>query len=829
MSRRMKLGPIVIAALVVSATAMAVWGQQAAPPAGAAVSPVKCLPPDTLAYAEIPDYEASKARFEQTALYKIWSEPQIQDFLAPLRAFLSEQIAGGTAKFQAEVGVPFDDLRNLFSGHMAAALMSITPPKQGESWERPDAVEAAIFLTPRDPAALKPLVAALQAYLNRSAKNTTVQTTRHGDVEVTQIVNPLAPTAPCFAHAWLGPTFVLTIGSREKTLPALLARWKGENPDSLAANPLFLAARKRLEAATTEFFAYIAVRDILRQLDSLIAPDLCAPLEAAGVYGINSVSYKLIFDGPAMREITYLHTGPERRGFVAALSPAPLDEKLLDLIPADATGFMATRVNVPLLWQSVDAFAKSFGEKSYLEFRRFVERLSATADMDIEKEVIPAFGDYAILYSVPTGLGAMMFGIFDWVAVVGVKDTEKAAVVAEMVRLKTTEMWEGKLPQADPQDAVKWQSLNAGNTTLNFVSIPGAPFVGLSPGYALVADKAVIAFSLQSLQSAVARLAAAGPGIRTRPDFAAAYPKIPRGGGVIAYSDLKANYPTLHTTLAMMLPAFKANLDRAQPGAAPAFDMVKFPPADVVVRHLFGSISAMRSEDDGVSFESHAVLNASPPACAALIAAIPIPNLLRSRMAANEATAIGSLKTLSTQQAIFRQQAEVDQNGNGLGEYGLLGEMAGEIALRPATARTAQPAYIAPHYKTAGSAGNGNATRSGYHYRIYLASSPTSAGDDAALGGTPQTGGKAADPAAVALQERHFALYAWPAEPRPGARAFFVNEVGEVYATRMEAKVYAGPDGPAADAAYTATVFTSPVSSGGKPGCDGNQWQPTAE
>jgi prepilin-type N-terminal cleavage/methylation domain-containing protein len=78
----------------------------------------------------------------------------------------------------------------------------------------------------------------------------------------------------------------------------------------------------------------------------------------------------------------------------------------------------------------------------------------------------------------------------------------------------------------------------------------------------------------------------------------------------------------------------------------------------------------------------------------AIIAAVGIPNLLRSRSAANEGAAVGSLRTIATFQAVFRQQGEIDQNSNGTGEFGLLGEMSSELALRPATNRHAQPIYV---------------------------------------------------------------------------------------------------------------------------------------
>lgn len=53
----------------------------------------------------------------------------------------------------------------------------------------------------------------------------------------------------------------------------------------------------------------------------------------------------------------------------------------------------------------------------------------------------------------------------------------------------------------------------------------------------------------------------------------------------------------------------------------------------------------------------------------AIIAAIAIPNLLRSRMSANEAGATGAMRLISTSQAAFQTAGLSDVDSNGIGEY----------------------------------------------------------------------------------------------------------------------------------------------------------------
>lgn len=60
----------------------------------------------------------------------------------------------------------------------------------------------------------------------------------------------------------------------------------------------------------------------------------------------------------------------------------------------------------------------------------------------------------------------------------------------------------------------------------------------------------------------------------------------------------------------------------------------------------------------------------------AIIAGIAIPNLLRSRMSANEAGASGTIRTIATAETSFRTAAFVDNDGDGEGDYATLAQLA---------------------------------------------------------------------------------------------------------------------------------------------------------
>lgn len=231
----------------------------------------------------------------------------------------------------------------------------------------------------------------------------------------------------------------------------------------------------------------------------------------------------------------------------------------------------------------------------------------------------------------------------------------------------------------------------------------------------------------------------------------------------------------------------------------------------------------------------------------AIVAAVALPRLARVRRAANEAQAVLLLRHLAASEGNFKRSGAVDQDADGMGEYGLLAELAGQVPLRAGQARLSTP--LVPQQLLAAirrSAGGGEEEGyvspdgcflvGGYVYRAYLAAAvdenqSVQVGDDRTLGGTrSHAGATLTDVDAIDLQEQHFAIYAWPLEAgATGERVFVITETGRLLATDMKARQYSGrgplsaSNVPAADSAFTGEVFVSPLAEG-KRGRDGNVW-----
>ena len=212
----------------------------------------------------------------------------------------------------------------------------------------------------------------------------------------------------------------------------------------------------------------------------------------------------------------------------------------------------------------------------------------------------------------------------------------------------------------------------------------------------------------------------------------------------------------------------------------------------------------------------------------AIIAAIAIPGLLRSKIGTNETSAIGSLRSLTTAQEQFKQQVLCDQDGDGMGEYGWLGELAGIDAIRVSLNKVSTSPFIAAVLGVKDA--NGRSQKSGYYYQVFL---PAGAGTALAETSSAAASNSAdADP-----QEVRWVAYAWPnTRNQSGVRTFYASHAGEVYASpaNVAASQYSGTSPvPAANAALDNSNTSSinleggiGLGAAGLTAVDTNTWVP---
>lgn len=126
-----------------------------------------------------------------------------------------------------------------------------------------------------------------------------------------------------------------------------------------------------------------------------------------------------------------------------------------------------------------------------------------------------------------------------------------------------------------------------------------------------------------------------------------------------------------------------------------------------------------------------------------IIAAIAIPNLLRAKMAANEASAVGSMRTISTAEASYLAAGWSNAAGAPIGYSALLQDLGGATCANVGTISTSTAACLIDD--TLASAIVGAPPKAGYNftYAVTATSGPTNTaftvnGDPATPGQTGQ-------------------------------------------------------------------------------------------
>jgi type IV pilus assembly protein PilA len=172
------------------------------------------------------------------------------------------------------------------------------------------------------------------------------------------------------------------------------------------------------------------------------------------------------------------------------------------------------------------------------------------------------------------------------------------------------------------------QSSEDGGVTYYTVPIPSGD-TPMEIGYAFADGKLIIGSSPEAAADAI-RWHASGASLGKSQKFLAALPPgHPAEASALLYED-SAAMTALSTR--QVAPEMAETLAQFSKESSPA------------VVCLYGEESAIRSASKGATLDVGGVL---------IVAAIAIPNLLRSRMAANEASAVGSLRSVNTAQKAY--------------------------------------------------------------------------------------------------------------------------------------------------------------------------------
>lgn len=516
------------------------------------------LPKETLALAYVPDFKASRARWHETDLYKLWREPAMQEFLKKPMARAPH--ADGLQQHMREMDAL--GMRDAF-----LALIAIDkrqPVVVGGFRFDGSAADAENVIGPRRDRMLHEATEVKREKVTYEGHSIDLAT--HEDVTA----------ATVYDGNWFFASNDLP------SLKALLDRADKRAKDSattLTTEENFVAAGKHLPASY-HTLAYVRANLLAQKIADRFPSDSPERKRFASLQKLRSVLLASNFAEGKIHDVLFLATPRLEDG-------GDLARSSLALATADSFLYAAGNLQRPaaFLWP------RQSDNGAPASLRGFLSAFAATG---ITK------ADWEGAFASELGL------IGNWAAdsrkpdvflTAEVKDFAKAKALLEKLATATpkSEGW-----SSSEKDGVVYYKQPPPNPM-----VPVAPTIGLS-NRALVAG-----LDAATVEDTIQRPAAQNSGLAATDNFKKAESWLPTAKQSFVYFDLPLFYQRLDAAVRPMLV-----MAALIPGISETVDLSKLPSAEVITRHLSPWVLSQRYDGDGYVTETLGPISILPAAIA---------------------------------------------------------------------------------------------------------------------------------------------------------------------------------------------------------------------
>ena len=572
------------------------------------------VPANALVFASLPSFEESQKRFKETAIYQMTQDPALKGLTDPLMAMLKQKLAEAETKALQKTGLTTQDITTSFSKGFSLALMAPADPA------KPDKPQTLVIAKPASMDQLDAII----------AKMAEKSQAKQGEYEAEGVkVKSLSGKDGEVGYVALGE--LVAASDSKNVLAAAIRQHKAGRAGSLGADPHYAQVAKRLVGDASDFFLYVNGAQVVKE----IAKKKPIPADAAAATGVNSlraVAFAAAIRDKGIKDAFHVRIEGPKSGVFGILSPDPLGDGILKLVPQDAQGFLAGRMNLPFVYQEAKKmYTRGDPQKTAMWDQGVAMAGQMMGGMNIEQDLLPAFGSEFCFYA-RAGVPAGPLPIPELAIVLGVKDKAKLQPVLNMLEMLAGMKMGGGKPGAAPAG---WQALEHAGETIKHTTLPLPVPVPVSPSYALTDKFLVISYSTQAVKSALDNLKKPGPGIAANEDFKHVSGVLSPGYGLVGYSNIKQGIAQAIATLPMAAPMLAAK--------GVPIDATKLPPPQEVAKHLFGGAIILKGEEDGLTVEGFSPVGA---ASGLLLPATLFPALGRARGEARKAVCKSNVKQL---------------------------------------------------------------------------------------------------------------------------------------------------------------------------------------
>jgi len=743
---------------------------------GQTVRLLRAVPPKAFFTLHVPDLRGAIERFQRTGLYKWLASPELKQMFGdlPLQMTLP---TGGT-------GVPdVSQILKALRGEVVLCVDTIDPaaasPYEGVRLLAGITVRGSEQQVDEMIAALSTAAAAQDGV---HVEKGTVSGQPYSRI-VGKRPSPWVVEIALYRDALLA-------GLGRETVTAALDRLQNDEQPSLAEEPSFQVPMTRCGDPRDALRVHLAVGSILERFGPLVPPEAARVLKALGLDQVRSLALAARCEGNDL-VLSQMLDSPGGKDFLTQLLAAhTVDRSFLERLPADTSSFSLFAIDGRRL---IRAARDALPEASRQDFEDALSSLRASG-LDVETDVFDVFGPRCALVNVPTdrvdgpGLDAIWGQLLGTALICEVPDPSRARAILD------------RLPERGPV-ATRRAMLVEGIPSFAYKFETDQLPEDLCICYTLTDNYLVVAASEAAFKRMLHRRSP-----QTTDRFRGLLREVPENAAVITYDDLQKGPGVVLESLVSGLPG----------GAPLPGERRRVGPSSGILRELGPSLSWTVADDQGVMTVTRSPTGGfgSLGGLGGLLmmAAIAVPNLQQARVEANEAAAVSTLRAIQTAEHTFRSNGLRDDDGDGDGEFGFLGELLGQPRPGEKRARSATP-LVSGGFQRQGS----DYSRGGYRFRVYLpAEDGSPIGENEKAARLQRVDGDLAETVMVVL--------AWPvSKGMSGHRAFYLDGEGRLFACL---------DGPyAGDAAPPPDVMNSQENNlasrplrDSEPARDGNRW-----
>lgn len=297
---------------------------------------------------------------------------------------------------------------------------------------------------------------------------------------------PVAANAPPLQWAVVDDCLVVAFGPQE--FEHLVARRAAK-----VAPKWLTELHKRLPVQRVANVVHIDTAAILRNAAPILQaePQLNTMLNALGLDGVQSLNCVTGLDKTECVSRTWIQTDGKPRGVFQLTDAQPLQSQDLNVIPADANVAIAFRLNLQKTFRQILNIADDVEPGAARQAEAELVPISSLFGLDLEKDVLGAFGDTWRIYQSDSEGGRLLTG---WTAVVSVRDAQRLRNVSNVFRGFVA----AQNAQQRSSRQVRIQTFQAGSQDVFFTNFVGEE-IPVAPAWCVTEDELIVSLLPQGI------------------------------------------------------------------------------------------------------------------------------------------------------------------------------------------------------------------------------------------------------------------------------------------------------------------------------------------